>query len=155
MEKDKRSIIKKMGEFIFGKTIVVQNSFFGEMIDAGDIYECRKLFNPIGKEVEIGLVKKEIEPDEKQIDFFKWIENNYGLIVQKVSPIIEKRVAEWVPNYQIKNFEKEFILEYLFIPKCENEIFEWQISFYADNELQHSCSLDMKGLEVIQILIEG
>lgn len=149
------SILKKIGEFLFGKIILVQDSFFGEMADVGSYYECRKSFKPTGKIVEIGLEKKDLKPDEKQINFFKWIEDNYDFIIQKIGPSIEAKVAEWIPNYQIQNFKKEFILEYLYIPKCDKEIFDWQISFYADNELQHWCSLDMKGMEVKDILIDG
>lgn len=152
---NKKRIFQRIKDFIFGEIVVVQNDFFGDMIDAGDYYECRRIFEPTGKVVEIGLEKNEKESVENQMNFFKWIECNYELIIQKVSPVIEERVAGWITNYQIQNFKKEFILEYLYIPKCDEKIFDWQISFYANNELQHWCSLDMNGLEVKQILIDG
>lgn len=155
MKKETKSILSKIGEFIFGKIIKVQNDFFGEMTDAGDYYECRKVFKPTGKVIEIGLEKKGQEPDKKQKMFFTWIEDNYDLLIKKVSPTIEEQIRKWIPNYRIQDFRKEFMLEYLYIPKCDEEIFDWQISFYADNELQHWCSLDMKGLDVKHLLIDG
>ena len=155
MKKEKKNLLQKIGEFFFGETIVVQHSFFGEIIDVGDYYECRKLFKPIGKVVDIGLEKKAIVSDEKQINFFNWIEDNYELIIRRISPFIEKSVAECITNYRIKDFKKEFILEYLYIPKCDEALFNWRICFYADNELQHSCSLEMKGLIVKHLLIDG
>ena len=133
----------------------ISNDFFGEMIDAGNYYECRKLFRPIGKVVEIGLEKKEQGPDEKQKKFFNWIENNYDLLIEKVSPSIERRVQDWLSNYEVKDFQSEYTLEYLYIPRCDEGVFDWQISFYVENELQHWCSLEMRGLEVIEILIDG
>ena len=148
-------ILRKMKEKIFGKTIIVQDSFFGKLVDVGSYYECKKYFKSIAKEVEIGLEKTIEEKKEEQIKFFQWLENNYDLIIEKISPIIENEIIEWFPDYRIKNFKKEFILEYFFIPKCDSEIFEWQISFWAENELQHWCTLEMKGLEVKSILIDG
>ena len=150
MKKEKKNLLSRIGEFLFGKTIIIKNPFFGEMTDAGDYYECRRFFKPMGKVVEIGLAKKEKEPDKKQINFFNWIEENYDVIIQKISTPLEKQITKWIPNYKIQNFKKEFILEYLFIPKCETELVEWQISFYAENELQHHCFLEMK-LSLIHI----
>lgn len=148
-------MLQKIIEFIFGKTIIMQNDFFGEMADAGGSYECRRIFKPTGKVVEIGLEKKETTPDEKQVNFFIWLEDNYELVIQKVSPTLKKEIIKFLPKYHIKNFKEEFILEYLYIPKCDTEVFDWRISFYADNDLQHSCALEMKGLEVKSIHIDG
>jgi len=155
MKKENKNFLKKIRELLFGKTIIIKDDFFGDMTDAGDYYECRRVFKPTGKIVEIGLEKKNTNSNEKQIIFFTWLENNYDLLIEKISPSIEKEVAEWIPNYQIRNFKKEFILEYLYIPKCDDEIFEWEISFYADNELQHWCSLNIRGTEVKNIMIDG
>jgi hypothetical protein len=42
------SFLTRLFEFIFGKTIKVQDSFFGEMLDADSYYECRRPFEPTG-----------------------------------------------------------------------------------------------------------
>lgn len=155
IKKEKKSILKRIGEFFWGETIIVTCDFFGEMVDAVDYYECKKMFKPTKKIVELGLEKVEPEFKEKQIDFFRWLEDNYELIIKSVSPSIEKRIVKRIPNYRIQNFKKEFILEYFYIPKCDDKTFDWNITFYADNELQHWCSLDMVGTKVKQILIDG
>lgn len=149
------NILKKIKYLFFGETIKVQNPFFGEMVDAGSYYECKKYFQPIDKEVEIGLEKTTKELEKKQIIFFNWLENNYDFIIEKISSPIENKIIEWLPNYQIQNFKKEFELEYFFIPICNSEIFDWQISFWVGDELQHWCTLEMKGSEVKSILIDG
>ena len=80
-------------------------------------------------------------PDEKQITFFDWLETNYDFFIKKISPAIEKIVAKWIKYYQIQDFKQEFMLEYIYIPRCEKAPFEWVIVFYAKNELQHTCTL--------------
>ncbi len=123
------SYIQKIVEFIFGKTVKIQDPFFGEMLDTGDYYECRRLFGPTNSIVEIGLEKKEITPDDKQIKFFKWIENNYDFLINIIQPEIEKIVKNWDDNFEIHNFKKEISLEYLYIPNCDETTFEWNIFF--------------------------
>ncbi len=155
MKKRGVSILSKIEELIFGKLVRIKDGFFGEMIDTGEYYECKRIFQPTAKVVEIGLEKKRSGTDEKQENFFNWIENNYDLIIKKVSPSIEKQIQNWILNYEIKNFREEYTLEYLYIPKCDEKIIDWKISFYGEKELKHWCSLDMRGLEVRGILIEG
>ena len=145
----------KILDFIFGKPAIIQDPFFGKMTDADDYYECRRMFQPTGTILEIGLTKKTMLPDEKQINFFHWVEDNFDLIIEKISPALEKRIAAWLGDYEITNFKKEFVLEYLFIPKCDEAIIDWQISFYATNELKHWCTIEMKGLAVKSIMIDG
>jgi len=149
------SFLKKITEKLFGKPLLVQSPFFGEMIDAESYFECEKYFKPIAREVEIGLEKTLAGGEDRQVDFFNWLENNYDAVIEKISQPIEEKIIEWIPDYRIKDFKKEFKLEYLFIPKCDSAIFDWQISFWAENELQHWCSLEMNGLEVKFILIDG
>lgn len=149
------SIFNKIIEFFFGKPKIVEHTFFGEMTDIDTYFECRRIFEPTNKMVEIGLEKKDPHEDDKQVMFFHWIEENYGLIIEKITPKLEERIAKRIPGYQIENFKVEFELEYIWIPNCEVKIPEWQISFYANNELQHSCSIEMKGLEAKNIMIDG
>jgi hypothetical protein len=147
--------LKKITEFVFGKQIIVEHSFFGKMIDAGDYYECRRMFRPTGTMVEIGLSKTAIEGDKKQVEFFHWLEDNFDLVIEKITPTLLTKLNTWIPNFRIYDFKKEFILEYLRIPSCEQTVFEWEISFYANNEIQHSCHFTMEGLSVKNLHIDG
>ena len=149
------SLFKKITDFLFGKTIVINDPFFGEMTDAGSYYECKKLFKPTGKIVEIGLEKKDTPPDDLQINFFYWIENNYETIIENIKPKLQNELANWPAEININNFDQEFRLEYLYIPKCDKEVFDWKITFYGEKELHHWCTLEMHGFQVISLLIDG
>ncbi len=74
--RNKKGIIKRILEFLFGKTITISDSFFGEMTDAGNYYECRRSFRPTQQIVEIGLEKK-APADEKQVRFLEPVGDLY------------------------------------------------------------------------------
>ncbi|MEM9837389.1 MAG: hypothetical protein AAF828_12850 [Bacteroidota bacterium] len=155
MKEASKTIIDKFLEFLFGKPTIVSDPFFGEMVDAGDYYECERLFTPIGDTVEIFLTKKENGPDEKQINFFLRLEENYDLFIQRISPSMEEAIQEWIPKFRIQNFKQEFSFKSLSIPKCDESVSKWELSFYARNDLRHYCELTMEGMEVKAIHIDG
>ena len=83
-------------DFIFGKSIKIENAFFGQMLFVGDkkdsskgYFECRRHFKPSDKIIEIGIDGDISGPTQTQIDFFKTIENNYSKISDSIKPIIE------------------------------------------------------------------
>lgn len=154
MSLKKENIFHKILFFFLGKPPKVKHTFFGNVIDAGSYFECRRLFEPTNSIVEIGLEKTKNGKDTKQINFFKWIEANFDLIIEEIQPFLTTKILEWIPDFEIKNFKSEFKLDYLFIPSCERDVFGWKIMFYADNELQHACEIEMFGMEVRKIDIE-
>ena len=147
--------LTKLVELIFGKIEKIQHPFFGEMIDAGNYYECRRKFKSINEIVEIGLEKGNSDSDQNQIEFFNWLDNNYEELIDKISPILENKIKEMIPEYKIDDFKKNFRLAYLYIPKCEEKPFQWKIGFDEINELQHYCFITMNELDVLKIHIDG
>ncbi|GEM_PF-7083508 len=146
---------KKISDFLFGELIIIQDDVFGEMIDMGAAFECQKLFLATGKEIVLHIEKVDGHVSEKQKNFVSSLDKNYDQFILKIKPILEKKIKEWIANFHIQNFKNEFILEFLSLPKMEDELFEWEIAFYADNDLQHSCLLTIKGNQVININIDG
>ncbi len=146
---------KKISDFLFGELIIIQDDVFGEMIDMGAAFECQKLFLATGKKILLHVEKVDGHVSEKQKNFVSSLDKNYDQFILKIKPILEKKIKEWIANFHIQNFKNEFILEFLSLPKMEDELFEWEIAFYADNDLQHSCLLTIKGNQVINIHIDG
>ena len=65
-------------DFIFGKTIKLENEFFGTMLFQEDkkdsvksYFECRRHFKPSDQIIEIGIDGEITGPTQKQIDFFR------------------------------------------------------------------------------------
>lgn len=154
MESNRSNIFVKVITFLFGKPKIEISPYFGKMVDAGDYYECLKAFKHCSKVLDIGLAKTEEKFLKDQIDFYNWIEDNYDELIIKMAIPLENSIQELIPDFKIYSFKEEFIIDYLYIPKCDRLEYEWKISFYANNDLQHGCLIELIGEEVINISIE-
>jgi hypothetical protein len=153
-----------MGFFdsIFGKSIKIQDDFFGQMLFLGDkkhpsksYFECRRHFKPSGKIVEIGIDGSEVGPTQIQKDFFKSIEDEYSDITNSIKPLIEDEVANWQEGFKIKDFKKEFNPVYLRVPRCETKPVIWEIAFESAHDRDHTFTLTMEDFIAKEILIDG
>lgn len=149
-------------DFIFGKQIKLKNEFFGTMLfleDKNDslksYFECRRHFKPSNEIIEIGLEGEKIGPTQKQIDFFKSIENNYSRITKAISPLIEDEFGNWQEGFKIDNFRKEFEPVYLKLPRCEIKPVVWEISFESQHDRNYTITLFMSDFDPNEISIDG
>jgi hypothetical protein len=147
---------------IFGKTHKINHDFFGEMIFEGgkrpkpsDYFECSRHFKPSDKLIQIGIDGNISGPTQKQVDFFRSIEDHYAQIVTTVIPLIEEEFGNWKAGFTIVDFRKEFEPIYLRIPRCESIPIIWEISFESDHERDHIFTLTMKDFQAKEILIDG
>ena len=149
-------ILNTIKEFFFGKGVRIEDSFFGEITDTGDTFEFERYFKNTKQKVELILEKNGNEVTLNQVAFYKKIENDYKYLVENMIPLIEKELDGWIENYDLKyNFKKDFRLECIHIPKCDEEIIRWEISYWMNNDAQHWCTLEMKNFEVNSIIIDG
>lgn len=149
-------------DFIFGKPTKLENEFFGTMLFLEDkkdtlksYFECRRQFIPSNKIIEIGIDGDVSGPTQKQIDFFKSIEDNYSIIAKAISPLIEDEFGNWKEGFKINDFQKEFEPVYLRLPRCENKPIVWEIAFESDHDRNHTFTLTMSDFGAKEILIDG
>ena len=149
-------------DLIFGKSIKIENDFFGQMLFLGDkkdpsksYFECRRHFKPSDKLIEIGIDGAETGPTQIQIDFFKKIEDNYPEITKSIKPLIEDEFGNWQEGFKIKDFNKEFDPVYLRLPRCETKPIIWEIAFNSDHDRNHTFTLTMNDFVAKEILIDG
>lgn len=149
-------------DFIFGKPTKLENEFFGAMLFLEDkkntlqsYFECRRQFIPSDKIIEIGIDGDVSGPTQKQIDFFKSIEDNYTIIAKAISPLIEDEFGNWKEGFKINDFQKEFEPVYLRLPRCENKPIVWEIAFESDHDRNHTFTLTMSDFDAKEVLIDG
>jgi hypothetical protein len=149
-------------DFIFGKPTKLENEFFGTMLFLEDkkdslksYFECRRHFNPSDQIIEIGIDGEATGPTQKQIDFFKSVEDNYSTITKAISPLIEDEFGNWKVGFKINDFQKEFEPVYLRFPRCENKPIVWEIAFESDHDRNHIFTLTMSDFDAKEILIDG
>lgn len=149
-------------DFIFGKPIKLENEFFGTMLfleykkeTHKSYFECRRQFVPSNQIIEIGIDGDVSGPTQKQIEFFKSIEDNYSIIVKAISPLIENEFGNWKEGFKINDFQKEFEPVYLHLPRCETKPIVWEIAFESDHDRNHTITLTMSDFDAKEILIDG
>jgi hypothetical protein len=149
-------------DFIFGKPTKLENEFFGTMLFLEDkkdslksYFECRRQFIPSDKIIEIGIDGDVSGPTQKQIDFFKSVEDNYSIITKAISPLIEDEFGNWKEGFKINDFQKEFEPVYLRLPRCDNKPIVWEIAFESDHDRNHTFTLTMSNFDGKEILIDG
>ena len=98
--------------FLFGKTIKINDEFFGEMVFSEfkknlekNYFECKKQFNPINDIIELSIDGKMSGPTQTQKDFFKKIESNYDEIISSIKPLIEDKFQNWKDDFKILDFK--------------------------------------------------
>ncbi|QQV01625.1 MULTISPECIES: hypothetical protein [Chryseobacterium] len=149
-------------DFIFGKPTKIENEFFGTMLFLKDkkdkfksYFECRRQFIPSNKIIEICINGNLNDSVQKQIDFFKSIEDNYSVITKVISPLIEDEFGNWKEDFKINDFQKEFEPVYLRLPRCENKPIVWEIAFESYHDRNHTFTLTMSDFNAKEILIDG
>jgi len=149
-------------DFIFGKTVIINDPFFGEMKfmefrrnPENNYFECRRHFEPTGDVIEIGIKADAIGPAESQKEFFRSIESNYSEVISSIIPLIEAEFNNWQDGFQVKEFFNEFKADYLLIPRCENSSEESEIVFESIHDPHHFVTMTMKGFKAQEILIDG
>lgn len=149
-------------DFIFGKNTIVKDSFFGEMLflefkknPIDNYFECRRHFEPINNEIEIGIEGEESGSTELQRAFFRKIESSYGKIIASAKPLIEDEFQNWKKDFMISDFRNEFKAVYLHLPRCTERPIIWKISFETEHDLNHIFIITMNDLKAIEISIDG
>lgn len=153
-----------MGLFdaLFGKTRKIDHPFFGEMKFNGskvpapsDYFECSRHFKPSNNTIQISIDGDIAGPSDKQIDFFKSIEDNYQTITAAIGPLIEDEFRNWQEDFKIADFNKEFEPVYLRLSRCDAKPITWEIAFESEHDRNHTFTITMNDFEVKEILIDG
>ncbi|MEP6747636.1 MAG: hypothetical protein ABJB86_07915 [Bacteroidota bacterium] len=146
----------------FGKPLIVENDFFGQMRfnedrEAQDksYFACKRHFKPADKIIEIGIDGIASGPTEKQIAFFKQVEEHYPEIAASIIPLIEEEFRNRKKNFQIVHFKKEFDPVYLRLPACESVPIIWEIAFESEHDKNHTFTLVMNDYDAKELLIDG
>ena len=148
--------------FLFQKPRKIYDAFFGELVfiefrkeQEKSYFECRRYFEPIGKNIEIGLGGKIGESLAGQRNFFMEIEKKYTSITDTVIPIIEDEFRNWKENFAVKNFRFEFFPVYLNLTRFNKGSFEWEIAFNSIHDFNHQFTVSIKDFVAQSILIDG
>ncbi|KAA3436830.1 hypothetical protein [Rufibacter hautae] len=146
---------------IFKKPTIIEDDFFGKLRfrktndSENSYFEGKGLFGPTGKEIEFIIKGKESGPELKQKEFYNWVQENYRELITRLTPLVEEEFGNWKESFKIKNFDKEFKLVGITIPRHCKTTMEWDISFDTIHDENHQVTVDFIGKEPQGVLIDG
>lgn len=149
-------------DFIFGKTVKINDSFFGEMVfvefkkePTKNYFECQRHFAPSEQDIEIAISGTLAGPDELQKSFYQKIEVHYDQMIPSIAPVIEAQFQNWNENFKIVDFKKEFKPVYLNLTALKKGKGQWDIAFESEHDLNHLFTTNMINFKATFVLIDG
>jgi hypothetical protein len=139
--------------FIFGKNRIttIQDDFFGEIKDCNGYFEGKMFFTPSKSSIEIHISGKKIT--DFHMAFFNELENKYDGLLPTLKSCFEEEFKNRGENFEIKNFNEEFILVFISLP--EHEDTEWELSFETHHDKNHTFSGIFKNWGFKNVHIDG
>ena len=147
---------------LFKKSVTVEDKFFGRLKfmkiknnPSKSYFEGKGMFSPTGREIDYFIVAAETGPEPDQQDFYRQIQQNWDLIVEKIKPVIELEFRNWKADFAIADFNKEFMLVGLTIPRQKPQPVEWDLAFDTIHDENHQVTVYLKGYAPTGIGIDG
>ncbi len=148
-------------DFLFRKSRIIEYPFWGALLffksKTGEghfkgVYIFKPLNNAI---ISVFLKADPSGPTQAHSDFYKSIEDNYPAIKKSIIPVMEDEFGNWQEGFKIKDFEKEFTLSSISLPRCETTPIEWELSFDSIHDESHTFTILMKDYEATAVQIDG
>jgi hypothetical protein len=151
-----------MGLFnLFKKPPAIQDELFGKLrfVDFKDplqnYFEGKVFFNPSQAEIVV-LIHSDLEgPGAEQRAFYKEVENNFDRYLEKIKPLIEDEFRNWKEAFEIRDFNKEFTMDCITIPRIDVRPYKWEMVFTTVHDRNHYVTIDFVDKEPKGILIDG
>lgn len=146
---------------LFKKLPTLQDDFFGKLtfIDmkkpGTSYFEGKGKFSPSGDEIEYFVEADATGPTNEQREFYNKVQDTYGSLVSKITPVIEGEFRNWKEDFKIQDFNKEFRLAALTVPRLQTSPLVWNMSFTTVHDANHQITIDFKDFEPDGILIDG
>lgn len=151
-----------MGLFdIFKKPAILHDEFFGALrfVDFKDVsknyFEGKGHFAPTNNETEYLIEADKEGPTERQREFYRDLQANFTQYIEKIKPLIEDEFRNWKEDFAIEDFNKEFIVVCITIPRFDKQTLTWDIAFTTIHDLNHHVTIDFVDDQPKGILIDG
>lgn len=151
-----------MGLFnLFKKPTIVQDDLFGALRFVGfkdsskNYFEGKGHFKPTDSITQYLIQADKDGPTDKQKQFYIALQSNFTNYIQKIKPLIEDEFRNWKEGFEIKNFNKEFELVCITIPRLDNKPVMWDMAFTTIHDLNHHITIDFIDDNPTSILIDG
>jgi hypothetical protein len=151
-----------MGLFgLFKKPVIVEDDFFGKLLfveskdSSKNYFEGKGNFSPTNTNIEYVIIADKEGPTESQRQFYRNLQAEFSFYIDKIKPLIENEFRNWQEDFRIVDFNKEFRLVFITIPRIDKEPLKWDMAFTTIHDLSHHITIDFIEKNPVSILIDG
>jgi hypothetical protein len=151
-----------MGLFnLFKKPTTIQDDFFGPLRlisfkdNSKNYFEGKRFFTATNGDTEVLIDADNEGPTEQKNKFYNDLQNNFDQYTHKIKPLIEDEFRNWKEDFQIKDFNKEFKLVCLNIPRLDQTPLKWEMSFTTIHDANHHITVSFENDQPVAVLIDG
>src|SRR5262249_35293215 len=119
-------------------------------------FEGKGFFAPTQNEIGF-LIQADIEgPTTAQKEFYSDLQNNFEQYIQTIKPLIEDEFRNWKADFKIMDFNEEFTLVCLTIPRLDmKKALIWDMAFTTIHDKNHHVTIDFIDKKPNGVLIDG
>jgi hypothetical protein len=145
----------------FKKSTKIHHDFFGELTFLGfkdssrNYFEGRRFFAPTQQEIELLIHADKEGPTAAQQEFYVELQSNFEEYTKRIKRLVEDEFRNWKEDFEIEDFNKEFSLVCLTIPRLEKRPLIWDMAFTTIHDKNHHVTIDFVDHEPNGILIDG
>lgn len=126
-----------MGIFdLFKKKPKFTDDLFGELRyttfrdTSRNFYDGTVVFDQ--KEISVTIEADEKGPTKKQKDFYAHLRNHYpAMKADVIIPYLKKELDDWEDEHQIIDFDNEFTLDGISLPRITDQPVHWSLTLYS------------------------
>jgi hypothetical protein len=145
------------------KPLEIDDALFGRLVymkmpkGRTSYWEAKCQFSPCGREIELFIDAPDHEqaPNERQREFFFWVERGYSTIIANIEGVLRSQFEKWTRHPLSKPFEKEFRLTSFSVPLPGGESMKWEMSFESETDADHLFTVCLYGAEAQSVSIDG
>ncbi|MGJ4911341.1 hypothetical protein [Bradyrhizobium sp. HKCCYLS2033] len=150
-------LIRRWLSRFVSKPLELDDVFFGRLVSMGSYWEARRQFSPTRTEIElfIDAPGERQPPNQRQREFFAWVERDYADIIRNVDQVARPICERWFRKPTEGPFEAEFILSSFSIPLPSDGPAEWEMSFDSRTDPNHTLVVELRGAEALVAHMDG
>jgi hypothetical protein len=151
-----------MGLFSFFKKqrLRITDDVFGEMVfcksrnPSDNFFEAQGFFPPLQTKIGLTIAADETGPTAGQKEFYHTIQSRYEEIKTAIIPLLNKELLDWYDGGQIVDFDAEFEMESIEIPRMDKKPIKWSLG-YGVNRIDHWATIEFEDFEPTSVLVDG
>lgn len=140
----------------FKKAVKINDPDFGELTqDYGFLVNDNFFFTPANKTINLILDTQE-GPNQAQRDFYRKVEMVYLDLKLKIHPLMQELFRNMDEDFEIKDFDAEFLISDLKFPDMSTAPITWEMTFESVHDRNHIFTVTLHDFEPeSEILIDG